>query len=342
MMQEATPTLSVIGAGSIDRVLKRDYGHIKNIVRDAYVAFGDGKANNPHSSFLTFEDMDPLSRNRIIALPAYIREKTSVAGLKWIASFPGNHARNMARASAVLLLNDMQTGFPFACMEGSLISASRTAASAVLGAELLLEGKRSAHRIGYVGAGLIASTIMDFFSALDWEFSGVRVYDTDLTKAAKMKDKAELQHGVAAEVSASAENLTRDCDLIVLATTASTPYLLDPATFSHAPRVLNISLRDLGPDVVLSSDNIVDDTDHCLRANTSPHLAEVQSGSRAFVNGNIYDCLPGGQGSWRPDPARTAIFSPFGMGILDLAVGLHVYQESLKEGDNMVAPGFFP
>lgn len=342
MMQEAAPTLSVIGAGSIDRVLKRDYGHIKDIVRDTYVAFGSGKANNPHSSFLTFEDMDPSSRNRIIALPAYIHGKASVAGLKWIASFPGNHVKNMARASAVLLLNDMQTGFPFACMEGSLISASRTAASAVLGAELLLDGKCSARRIGYVGAGLIASTIMDFFSALDWKFSAVRVYDTDTAKAAKMKERAELRHGVAAETSASAENLVKECDLIVLATTASAPYLSDPTIFSHSPRVLNISLRDLGPEVILSSDNIVDDTDHCLRAGTSPHLAEMQSGSRAFVKGNIYDCLPGGQGNWRPDPARTAIFSPFGMGILDLAVGLHVYQESMKEGDNMVAPGFFP
>jgi ornithine cyclodeaminase len=286
--------------------------------------------------------MDPNSKSRIIALPAYIHEKVNVAGLKWIASFPENHSWNLARASAVLLLNDLQTGFPFACMEGSLISAWRTAASAILGAEVLLDGKRSAHRIGYVGAGLIAGTIMDFFSALGWEFSGVRVHDIDAAKAANMKERAELQHGVAASVSASPEELVSECDLIVFATTAGTPYLSDPTIFDHAPRILNISLRDLGPDIVLSSDNIVDDVDHCLRANTSPHLAEVKSGSRAFVNGNIYECLSGGHDRWRPDETRTAIFSPFGMGILDLAVGLHVYQESVKEGDNMVVPGFFP
>ena len=59
-----------------------------------------------------------------------LRGEPGVAGIKWIGSFPDNVARNVPRASAVLLLNDFETGYPFACLEAAQISAARTAASA--------------------------------------------------------------------------------------------------------------------------------------------------------------------------------------------------------------------
>jgi hypothetical protein len=41
--------------------------------------------------------------------------------------------------------------------------------------------------------------------------------------------------------------------------------------FDHNPLVLHVSLRDLAQEIVLASTNIVDDIEHCLKANTSPH-----------------------------------------------------------------------
>jgi ornithine cyclodeaminase len=48
--------------------------------------------------------------------------------------------------------------------------------------------------------------------------------------------------------------------------------------------VLHISLRDLAPEILLASANIVDDIEHCLKANTSPHLTEQLIGNRDFCS----------------------------------------------------------
>ena len=88
--------------------------------------------------------------------------------------------------------------------------------------------------------------------------------------------------------------------------------------------MLHVSLRDLAPEILLASTNIVDDVEHCLKANTSPHLAEQLTGNRDFLDGTLDDVMAGRV----TVPAdRPVVFSPFGLGVLDLAVGKYVYDE---------------
>ena len=102
--------------------------------------------------------------------------------------------------------------------------------------------------------------------------------------------------------------------------------------------MLHISLRDLAPEILLNSQNVVDDVEHVMKANTSPHLAEMKAGNRSFVTGTLADVMTGRRSL---DRHQTIIFSPFGLGILDLAVGKWVFDQAVAAGLDMRLPDFF-
>ncbi|GJD51393.1 N-((2S)-2-amino-2-carboxyethyl)-L-glutamate dehydrogenase [Methylobacterium crusticola] len=334
-MARPGPAFAVVGARAVADVLARHRGAVADIVRGAYLAHRDGRTVNPDSGFLRFPDRPSA---RIIALPARLRDGgADTAGIKWIASFPGNHALGVARASAVIVLNDMETGFPTACLEGSLISAARTAASAALAAGLL-HGETRAGTLAVVGAGPIAATTLDHLACAGWRIGRLRVHDLAGGRAEALCARLR-EAGQPAEAAATAEAAVRGADLVLLATTAAAPHLVDPGLFTPAQTVLHLSLRDLGVPVILAAQNVVDDVEHCLKAQTSVHLAEQATGGRDFVAGTIADLLTG---TLRPDRDRVRVLSPFGLGVLDLAVARFVLAAAAAEGRAPAVEGFFP
>ncbi|MEV6479832.1 2,3-diaminopropionate biosynthesis protein SbnB [Streptomyces sp. NPDC051576] len=335
-MSVDTPSFSVISGEQVQQALTGRESEIGALVEAVYRLHGAGESVNPPSYFLRFPDR-PSSR--IIALPASLGGPLRVDGLKWISSFPGNTGSGLPRASAVLILNDPDTGYPYACLESSVISATRTASSAALAAEKLSQGRTRPLRVGFVGTGLIARYIHTHLRATGWEFEETGVYDLSAASAEGFRGYLE-RSGVPGRVTVydKTEGLIRASDLIVFATIAGTPHVHDPAWFDHHPLVLHVSLRDLDPAILLASANFVDDVEHCLKADTSPHLAEQATGGREFIDGTLDDVLTG-RVSVPAD--RTVVFSPFGLGVLDLAVGRFVHDEVVRRGELRVVDGFF-
>uniref|UniRef100_A0AAU2W005 2,3-diaminopropionate biosynthesis protein SbnB n=1 Tax=Streptomyces sp. NBC_00008 TaxID=2903610 RepID=A0AAU2W005_9ACTN len=332
----SVPSFAVIPGGQVRSALEGREKDIVEVVEAAYRLHGAGRTVNPPSSFLRFPDRPTA---RMIALPASLGGAARVDGLKWIASFPGNVTSGVPRASAVLILNDPETGYPFACLESSIISATRTAASAASAADRLSRGRPRPTRVGFFGTGLIARYIHTYLEGSGWSFDDIGVYDVSAESAAGFRVYVE-QSGSPAAVTVHREpqDLIRTSDLVVFATVAGQPHVSDPAWFGHNPVVLHVSLRDLAPQVLLASTNIVDDIEHCLRAGTSAHLTEQLTGSRSFVGGTLDDVMAG-----RVDvPAdRPVVFSPFGLGVLDLAVGAYVYDEVDRSGALRTVDDFF-
>jgi ornithine cyclodeaminase len=334
--QLTVPPFSVISGSQVAQALEGREKQVTDLVEATYRTHGAGDSVNPPSYFLRFPDRPA---DRIIALPASVGGQTRVDGIKWISSFPGNVTGGIPRASAVLILNDHDTGYPFACLESSIISATRTASSAALAADWLTRGRARPTRVGFIGVGLIARYIHTYLAGTGWAFDEIGVFDLSADSAAGFTTGIEARGTTATlTVRDSAEDLIRNSDMIVFATVAGEPHVHDVSWFAHNPLVLHVSLRDLAPEILLASSNIVDDVEHCLKADTSPHLAEQLTGNRNFLAGTLDDVMAG-RVSLPTD--RPVVFSPFGLGVLDLAVGKYVYDEVLRSGELHVVDDFF-
>lgn len=308
-----------------------------DLVGRAYVTHGRGNSSLPHSSFLLFPHR---KRDRIIALPAYLGDQFEVSGIKWIASFPDNVNQGIERASAVLILNSMNTGRPEVIMESSLISAQRTAASAALAARTL-HGADGPTRVGFIGCGPINYQIAKFLLAVWPDTRSFKLFDLSPERADEFgKDCVGLQSELRIDIADCSECVLSACPVVSMATTAATPHISDLSMCPPNATILHVSLRDISPEAILESANIVDDADHVCRAGTSVYLAEQLVGHRDFITATLAEVLSG-EKEFKRDQ-RPVIFSPFGLGVLDVAVAKLVTTLAVEAKVGTVLDSFIP
>jgi N-[(2S)-2-amino-2-carboxyethyl]-L-glutamate dehydrogenase len=309
---------------------------IVEAVRMAYKVHAEEKSSLPHSTFLRFPDNE---KDRIIALPAYLGDGFSVAGIKWISSFTGNVSKGMDRASAVLILNSTETGRPETIMEGSIVSAKRTAASAALAAHTLLSG-RELTSVGMLGCGPINYETAQFLRVVCPELKKLMLFDLDTDRANQFRMFCQDMFEEIV-VAKDYRDVLRSNLLTAFATTASKPHIFDLEDCAPGSIILHTSLRDISAEVILSCDNVVDDVDHVSRAQTSIHLGEQLAGDRSFIRCTLGDILLG-RAKPRESNEAITIFSPFGLGVLDMAVGKLACDLGAKENVGATITSFLP
>ena len=110
------------------------------------------------------------------------------------------------------------------------------------------------------------------------------------------------------------------------------PVTPDPYPLLPAAATFSVVSDDVTDGAELKPDQVN------AHGDTSPHLAEKLTGGREFLAGTLDDVLAGRVGV----PAdRTVVFSPFGLGVLDLAVGKYVYDQVVSADDLHVIDDFF-
>lgn len=327
----------IIGAGEVEAALKGREESVLEAVQKAYETHSRGASSVPHSSFLRFPDSD---KDRIICLPAYLGDDYQLAGVKWIASMPDNVARGMERASAVMILNDRATGRPRAVVEGSIISKQRTAASAALASRVLAHGEPET--IGFVGCGPINIAVAQFLAIVWPNARRLIAFDLDPARAEVFGEALlSLRPTADFRVAASLKEVLCACPMVSFGTTAISPYIDSLDDCPAGATILHVSLRDLKVEAILSNYNIVDDLDHVNRAATSIHLASQQAGHTDFVHSSLGDILLGNVNLPKRND-RKLIFSPFGLGVLDLAVADFVLNALAESGRGTRVKSFLP
>jgi len=329
-----TQNFNVVTGESVERILYSNIFEVYDIIKNTYAEHEKKNTVNPNSFFLRFPDEEAT---RIIALPAALNFSPKIAGIKWIGSNPKNIEEGKERASAVIILNDYKTKYPLACIEGAIISKVRTACSAVLAAEYLNKNGKDIKKIGFVGCGPISTGILQIFRLMEWDIKEILLFDIDAKRAENFVKDNNIPETIASSVP-SYESLIRNSDIVIFGTSAIKPYIHNADLFSHNPIVLHISLRDIGTDIISKAQNFTDDIEHVLNANTSLDLLYRSCGHSNFIHGTL-PALINKKISANYNSLR--IFSPMGLGVLDLALARYVFQKAIETKSNIVIENFF-
>ena len=110
----------------------------------------------------------------IHAMPAFIPALHS-AGIKWVSGYPDNQKRSLPYITGLLILNDVETGIPYAVMDCAWITAYRTGAASALAARYL--ARPESRVAGILACGVQGHTNLEALKVL---FPIERAYAYDI------------------------------------------------------------------------------------------------------------------------------------------------------------------
>ena len=119
-------------------------------------------------------------------MPAYIANMKA-AGIKWVSAYPENQKRGLPNINGLIILNQIETGLPYAIMDSSWITAYRTAAATILAAKYLaLPDSRT---VGILACGVQGRTNLEILANF---FPISRVYAYDIVPSVQKKFVEEM------------------------------------------------------------------------------------------------------------------------------------------------------
>jgi alanine dehydrogenase len=240
------------------------------------------------------------------AMPAYL--PSAGLGCKLVSLFPHNTDRPTHQAAIVLF--DPANGSPVALMDGTYITATRTAAAAALAARLL--ARPDAKVLAIIGTGVQARSHVRAFSQIR-EWGEIRIAGRDPAKAEALA--AEL--GLAA--APSFEAAVRGADVVAATTHSAEPVVMAEwvAPGTHVSSVgYNAPGSELDPALVRAATIVVESRESSFAPppGGAPELAGLE---RALVS-ELGELVSGGRRG-RATPIEITLYKSVGVAAQDLA-----------------------
>jgi alanine dehydrogenase len=188
--------IPVFSAADVERAVSPQEAY--DAVRGAFVAYARGEWTMPPKVYLANY---PAGDFR--AMPAI---GGGHALLKWVTSFPGNPARGLPTVTGLVLLSDADDGRLLAVLDAAAVTALRTAAAAVLAADMLRRSDASSYAV--VGAGVNGAATVRMLVTRGLE---PLVWDVDADR------RRSVAEGLGARVAGTAGEAL-GCDVVVTVT----------------------------------------------------------------------------------------------------------------------------
>jgi ornithine cyclodeaminase len=294
--------------------------HKGETILPSKVAMGFGK---------TIEDENIFGR--INAMPGYVKGKYNMAGIKWIGSNPKNVERGIPRASAITILNDPDTKFPVAVMDGTTISATRT--GAIGGVAVKYLSKNNSKVVTLVGAGVQNKTQLEAAVCARPNINEVYVYDIYYDRAVSFAEEMCNKLNISIIPVKSAEEYCIKSDIIITATVSEKPIVQAEWVFPGTTCV-NVGGYEFTYDAVRKAQKVVVDTWENVKHRMASTIA-MMAVEGLFADEELYAEIGEiitGEKIGRENDEEIIYFNSVGMGIEDIAIATRVYKTAQEKG----------
>jgi len=261
----------------------------------------------------------------------------SVAGVKWLSCFKGNRTVGLPPITATNVLNDITTGLPLAIIDGTSVTAMRTAGHAGVGAKYC--ARQDSKTVAIVGCGLQGRAHARIISYL-FSIDTFIIYDAVKECEAQYQKDMEGELGIRIVRASSVQEATESADIICMVSSSVEPLLREEWISPGAHVCASALFSDTDPECATALDKWVvgwyERDLAWIDGEEKGKLGGCSEGIYSYSSGGIYadlatEVVPGKKVVRESDDERT-IMTHAGMPALDVAVSSLVYEEARRTG----------
>jgi ornithine cyclodeaminase/alanine dehydrogenase len=262
----------------------------------------------------------------IHAMPAFIPALRS-AGIKWVSGYPENYKRGLPYITGLLILNDVETGIPYAVMDCAWITAYRTGAATALAAKYL--ARPESKTAGILACGVQGRTNLEALKVL---FPIERVYAYDINPEIQQRYVNEMSTKFGIQVIGVKEpkEAVIDSDLVV----TSGPIFKHPTPTIHKDWLQSGGFGSAvdfdsywSSDALYQMDRISTDDHAQFQYYKSVGYFQVTPDPYADLGEIVAGQKPG-----RQNPNERTMAINLGLAMDDMAVAPEIYRRAKEKG----------
>jgi alanine dehydrogenase len=305
-----------------------DIDELIGALEQAHIQYSTGKAVMPVRLVVPL----PQIQGRITAMPGFLTDNRAL-GMKVVTYFQENPKTNLPAILATIMLFSAATGKIMAIMDGSYITAIRTACASALATKVLANPHTPV--LGILGAGVQARAHIRALARVR-KISQIKIYSPSGISATALKKEVEPQIDAAVLVATSAEQAVRESDLVVTATTAKEPILksewLKPGVHVNAVGSHRPDLREIDGRTLARAKIIVDGREAIMAECGDVLLAfKDNSITESAVDTEIGEVLAGKKPG-RTSASEVTLYKSVGIAIQDVAAATLTYGKAVEQG----------
>ena len=273
----------------------------------------------------------PHQGGKFALMPGYLGDPCTF-GVKIVSKYPRSAGSPYGSHVGAVMIFDTEAGIPLALLDGSELTAIRTAAASALATRTL--SRADGATLAILGTGTQARHHIQALICVR-PIRQVRVWGRNATHAQQLVRKLALPASIAASVSGSAREAVDGADIVCTTTSAAEPVLegkwLAPGCHVNLVGAAIASAAEADIDVVTRSRFFVDFKASAM-AQAGELLAAIKDGavSESHIAGEIGDVLEG-HVSGRRDDNEITVYKSLGVAAQDLAAAYAAFRNAERQ-----------